>query len=205
VADAAQYTILGLIAARADGTHGYQLKIDFDALYGEFWSLNYGQLYRTLDRLERAGFIEGTEEVQSGRPSRKVYRITTTGRQSLDDWLMLPPSEDPRPLRDELSVKLLFLTEPHRKATLALIRSQRTVYLQHLARLTKRRTVLEESGQEMFVTNLLLLQADMRVRTDLAWLDLVEKALLERGATTASPSSSLKTTPPARPRGSGFR
>jgi len=181
-----QYAILGLISTRADGAHGYQLKIEFDALYGDFWSLNYGQLYRTLDRLERAGLVHCTEQVQSGRPSRKIYRITTSGRQSLDDWLLLPPTDEPRPLRDELSVKLLFLTEPRRKETLALIRSQRAIYLHHLARLTKRRSVLDESGEDMVVTNLLLLQADMRVRTDLAWLDLVEKELLQPGDGTAS-------------------
>jgi DNA-binding PadR family transcriptional regulator len=183
----AQYAILGLISTRADGAHGYQLKIEFDALYGDFWSLNYGQLYRTLDRLERASLVESTEQVQSGRPTRKVYRITATGRQSLDDWLLLPPTDEPRPLRDELSVKLLFLTEPRRKETLALIRSQRAIYLQHLARLTKRRSLLDESGDDMVVTNLLLLQADMRVRTDLAWLDLVEKELLQPGDGKATP------------------
>jgi DNA-binding PadR family transcriptional regulator len=196
LADAVQYAILGLIQARAAGTHGYQLKLEFDALYGDFWILNYGQLYRTLDRLERAGLIHGTEEPQTGRPSRKVYRITASGRQTFDDWLLLPPSDEPRPLRDELSVKLLFLTEPRLKETLALIRSQRTVYLQHLARLTKRRSLLEESGQDMFVTNLLLLQADMRVRTDLTWLELVEKELLQRGEGKTVPSgcpSSPKT------------
>src|SRR5439155_22348394 len=178
--DVVQYALLGLISGRPEGAHGYQLKIEFDALYGDFWSLNYGQLYRTLDRLERAGLVQCTEEVQSGRPSRKVYRITASGQQSLDDWLLLPPTDEPRPLRDDLSVKLLFLTESRRQETLALVRSQRAIYLHHLARLTKRRTVPEESGQDMFVTRLLLLQAAMRVRTDLAWLDLVEKELLQR-------------------------
>ena len=178
--DAVQYAILGLISARAGGAHGYQLKVEFDALYGDFWSLNYGQLYRTLDRLERAGLIQGTEQLQSGRPSRKVYRITASGQQNLDDWLLLPPTHEPRPLRDDLSVKLLFLTEPRRKETLALIRSQRAIYLQHLARLTKRRSLLEDSAEDVFVTRLLLLQADMRVRTDLAWLDVVEKELGQR-------------------------
>jgi DNA-binding PadR family transcriptional regulator len=192
--DAVQYAILGLISARADGAHGYQLKTAFDALYGDFWSLNYGQLYRTLDRLDRAGLVERTEQVQSGRPSRKVYRITASGRQSLDDWLLLPPSDEPRPLRDELSVKLLFLTEPRHKETLALIRSQRAIYLQHLARLTKRRSRLDESSEGMVATTLLLLQADMRVRTDLAWLDLVEEELGQRAESKrpTSPRSGRK-------------
>jgi DNA-binding PadR family transcriptional regulator len=178
--DAVQYAVLGLISSRPTGTHGYQLKNEFDALYGDFWGLNYGQLYRTLDRLERGGLIEGTEELQHGRPNRKVYRITGSGRKSLDDWLLLPPSHDPLPLRDELSVKLLFLTDARREETLAVIRSQRAAYLQNLARLTKSRSLLEQGGQEFSVTSLLLLQADMRVRADLAWLDHVEKEITRR-------------------------
>lgn len=174
--DAVQYAILGLISSRAEGAHGYQLKVEFDALYGDFWSLNYGQLYRTLERLERAGHVGATELIQSGRPSRKVYRITSRGRQNLDDWLLAPPTYEPRPMRDELSVKLLFLTDDKRSETVALVRSQRAVYLHQLSRLTKRRTALEQ-GEGAFVTRLLLLQADMRVRADLAWLDLVEKEL----------------------------
>jgi DNA-binding PadR family transcriptional regulator len=178
--DAVQYALLGLIAARTRGAHGYQLKGEFDSLYADFWSLNYGQLYRTLDRLERAGMIEGSEEVQSGRPNRRVYRITQSGQRTLDDWLLLPPSHEPRPLRDDLSVKLLFLTEGRRDETLGLIKSQRAAYLHHLARLSKRRAQIE--GQNLFATTLLLLQADMRVRADLAWLDHVEEEVRRRFA-----------------------
>src|SRR3989442_4172903 len=112
VTDVVQYAVLGLISERTEGAHGYQLKTEFDALYGDFWSLNYGQLYRTLDRLERAGLIQCTEEGQSGRPSRKGYRITASGRHNLDDWLLLPPTDEPRPLWDDLSVKRLVLTQP---------------------------------------------------------------------------------------------
>jgi DNA-binding PadR family transcriptional regulator len=137
-------------------------------------------MYRTLDRLERAGLIAGAEFIQSGRPNRKVYRITAAGRRSLDDWLLLPPTDEPRPLRDSLAAKLLFLTDARRDEALELIRAQRAAYLQHLARLTKQRTWLEEGEQNHFVTHLLFLQADMRVRSDLPWLDLVEQEVQRR-------------------------
>ena len=80
---ALQYAVLGLISAREAGVHGYKLKNEFEALYGDFWVLNYGQMYRTLDRLERAGLIEGFDEFQTGRPNRKVFRITRQGRDQL--------------------------------------------------------------------------------------------------------------------------
>src|SRR5262245_7767318 len=178
-----QFAVLGLISSAAGGAHGYQLKVDFDALCGDFWELNFGQMYRTLDRLERGGLIQGSEQLQTGRPNRRVYRITEKGRRSLDDWLLLPPADQPRPLRDDLSLKLLFLTEGRSEEVLALVRSQRTRYLQHLARLNARRSKLEGDGATGFVTGLILLQADMRVRADLAWLDVIEKEIRRRRAT----------------------
>jgi len=91
---------------------------------------------------------------------------------------------------------LLFLTDAKHNETLALIRSQRAIYLQHLARLTKRRSVLEEAGQgDSFVTRLLLVQADMRVRADLAWLDLVEQELLQRSGKPSSTSRPALSRP----------
>lgn len=179
---ALQYAVLGLISAREAGVHGYRLKTEFDALYGEFWALNYGQMYRTLDRLERAGLIEGFDELQSRRPTRKVFRITKQGRKRLDAWLVHPPSHEPRPLRDDLSLKLLFFTDGQLDELRAIISTQRALYLKHLARLTKRREAAVDRTREGFVMTLLLRQADMRVRADLAWLDLVEAEVGRRFA-----------------------
>jgi len=177
---ALQYAVLGLISAREAGVHGYRLKHEFDALYGEFWALNYGQMYRTLDRLEHAGLIEGFDELQDRRPTRKVFRITPRGRKKLDAWLLHPPSQEPRPLRDELSLKLLFVTDGQADEMRTIISTHRALYLKHLARLTKRRDAVDETTREGFVTKLLLSQADMRVRADLAWLDHVEGEVTRR-------------------------
>jgi DNA-binding PadR family transcriptional regulator len=185
---ALQYAVLGLISAREAGVHGYRLKNEFEALYGDFWALNYGQMYRTLDRLERAGLIEGFDELQTRRPNRKVFRITKQGKKRLDAWLVHPPSQEPRPLRDELSLKLLFLAEARLDEMRAIISTQRALYLQHLSRLNKRRDSAVDDSREGFVMKLLLSQADMRVRSDLAWLDLVETEVAKR---TVAPASTL--------------
>ncbi len=182
---ALQYAVLGLISAREAGVHGYRLKNEFEALYGDFWALNYGQMYRTLDRLERAGLIEGFDELQTRRPNRKVFRITKQGRKRLDAWLVHPPSQEPRPLRDELSLKLLFLAEARLDEMRAIISTQRALYLQHLSRLNKRRDTVMDT-REGFVMKLLLSQADMRVRSDLAWLDLVETEVAKRCTASAA-------------------
>lgn len=179
---ALQYAVLGLISAREAGVHGYRLKNEFEALYGDFWALNYGQMYRTLDRLERAGLIEGFDEMQARRPNRKVFKITKQGRKRLDAWLVHPPTQESRPLRDDLSLKLLFLSDSRLDEMRAIISTQRALYLQHLSRLNKRRDRAVGDSRDGFVMKLLLSQADMRVRTDLAWLDLVEAEVSKRFA-----------------------
>ena len=184
---ALQYAVLGLISAREAGVHGYRLKNEFDALYGEFWALNYGQMYRTLDRLERAGLIEGFDEPQDRRPTRKVFRITPRGRKndSTRGCFTRPARSRGRCVTSSRS-KLLFLTDGQADEMRTIISTHRALYLKHLARLTKRRDAVDETTREGFVTKLLLSQADMRVRADLAWLDHVEGEVTRRFAQHAA-------------------
>jgi DNA-binding PadR family transcriptional regulator len=134
-------------------------------------------MYRMLDHLERNGLISGAEVPQVGRPPRKVYRITDRGRKTLQDWFSLPPNGGPRPLRDELAAKLLFRADERTGDILDLVRRHRSLYLQHLSQLNRRRARLERTTADAVGTRLLLLQAEMRVRSDLAWLEIVEKEI----------------------------
>jgi DNA-binding PadR family transcriptional regulator len=47
--DNSRYAVLGLIAARDEGVHGYQLMTEVEALADDFWQLNYGRRYRVLE------------------------------------------------------------------------------------------------------------------------------------------------------------
>lgn len=87
-------------------------------------------------------------------------------------------SENPRPLRDELSLKMLSLGKRDVGAITEMVKSQRRVYLTQLARVSKRRARLEKSGYDMKVTSLVIEGAEMRVRADLAWLEHIERTLL---------------------------
>ena len=60
------------------------------------------------------------------------------------------------------------------------MRSQRSLHLQQLARLDRRRAALAHAGDDAFANRLVLQQADMRLRTDLAWLDVVEAEVQQR-------------------------
>jgi PadR family transcriptional regulator, regulatory protein AphA len=169
--DAVLYAVLGMIAGRPDGIHGYQIKSELD---GELWALKHGQVYRLLERLKAERLVEGFDQPQAGRPSRRVFRITPLGARALERWFLRPPTEEPPPLHDELSLKILLFGEERVEGTLSLIRDQRARGLRRLARLTKRRTLLADDRP---VAELLLRRADMQLRSEIAWLEVAEEAI----------------------------
>ncbi len=177
-----RFAVLGLVASKDEGVHGYRLKNECEAISEAFWQLNYGKLYRILDVLEKAGELDVADEIQRGRPNKRVYRITEQGRQTLDDWLLEPVSGEAQPLRDELILKLLFLGPDRVDDVYELIKQQRAIYLTRLARVARRRRRLEKAGIDMAATELVLTGAEMRVRADLGWLDHIERQLLKRRA-----------------------
>jgi DNA-binding PadR family transcriptional regulator len=93
-----------LLALLSEGPkYGLQLRQEFEARTGEVWPLNVGQVYTTLQRLERDGLV--ASEGKGDGPG-KGYRITSAGRDELGQWLRTPP-EDEGPPRDELLIKVL--------------------------------------------------------------------------------------------------
>jgi DNA-binding PadR family transcriptional regulator len=84
--------------------YGLQLRQEFEARTGEVWPLNIGQVYTTLQRLERDGLVASDDTEMDG--PQKGFRITSPGRDELQEWLRTPP-DDAVPPRDELVIKVL--------------------------------------------------------------------------------------------------
>lgn len=82
---------------------GLELARRFDHSIGYFWHATHQQIYRELGRLEEAGWVESLP-AESGRGRKKVYRVLPAGRNELRRWTA--ESQDPRPLRDELMLRL---------------------------------------------------------------------------------------------------
>ena len=99
-----------LLALLSDGPkYGLQLRQEFEARTGEVWPLNVGQVYTTLQRLERDGLVSALAEADAGPADsgpQKGYEITDGGRRELVDWLQTPPDAS-QPPRDELLIKVL--------------------------------------------------------------------------------------------------
>src|SRR5579872_2239436 len=84
-----ELALLGLIA-EAHLRSGYDLVQAFRISMLHYWHAHPGQIYPTLDRMERDGWISGREVIQRGRPNKRVYSITAEGRRVLLEWLRSP-------------------------------------------------------------------------------------------------------------------
>src|SRR3982075_4556787 len=83
---------------------GYELAKTFDTSIGFFWRADHQQIYRELTRLRDRGHIQGREVVQSGKPNKLVYTLTTEGRAALRQWAARPSSA--ASIKDDLLVRL---------------------------------------------------------------------------------------------------
>jgi DNA-binding PadR family transcriptional regulator len=96
-----------LLSLLAEGPkYGLRLREEFEARTGELWPLNVGQVYTTLQRLERDALIESDDDQEVERSSQKRYRLTQAGRYELMGWLHAPSGVNPPP-RDELVIKVM--------------------------------------------------------------------------------------------------
>src|SRR2546429_9594195 len=84
-----------LLAVLADGDrYGYQLRAEFEERTGATWPLNIGQVYTTLNRLERDGFVEPAGE---GGQNHFFYRIPEAGGGEVFTWVARPGAPGGRP------------------------------------------------------------------------------------------------------------
>src|SRR5947208_1477763 len=97
-----RYALLALLSEAPK--YGIQLRQEFEARTGEVWPLNIGQVYTTLQRLERDGLADSDDSEMDGL--QKGFRITDAGQRELEDWLRTPP-DTAVPPRDELVIKVL--------------------------------------------------------------------------------------------------
>jgi DNA-binding PadR family transcriptional regulator len=156
--------------------HGYQLKAEFESATGGTWPLNIGQVYTTLQRLERDGLVEpATTEVDDER--QRPVQITAAGRAELESWLTATVDQDP-PRRDELAVKLLVVIATSAADPATVLQHQRGAALERLQRLTRLKRDADDGDLGwLMVVDHLILQTDAEAR----WLDLCEQRLRQAG------------------------
>jgi DNA-binding PadR family transcriptional regulator len=163
--------LLALLAK--EPSHGYELKAAIESLFGELWpEVNVGQVYSTLGRLERLGLVRSTTVAQGGRPDKKVYELTASGRDDLRRWVdeLVPAVR----VRDTFFSKVALAWKTGLADPLDLIDRQRRAYLLRLRELQAAAEVT--TG---LVARLAVDAAVRHVRADLEVLDACESALAD--------------------------
>jgi len=186
-----------LLALLAGGPcHGYQLKADFDAATGAAWPLNIGQVYSTLQRLDRDGLVDSDGEPDSD--GRQAYHITADGREALHGW-MADPVTQPLATRDEVSMKVLVALATAIVPALEVVASQRLAAMRTLQSLT---ALKADSAGEAMAWRLNLDRMVMLAEAEIRWLDLVEDRLEADGQTRSviRPTAAIDQAEAAAPR-----
>jgi DNA-binding PadR family transcriptional regulator len=162
-------TLLGLM--NEGPTHGYDLKQRFDGVFGSDRPIAFGQIYATLARMIRDGFIVGLGSAPGDGPERKRYEITDAGRAHLRAWLATPDAPSPE-LHTNLFAKTVLALMLEADAD-ALLDVQRREHLSRMRELTTAKATAP------LLERLAIDHALFQIEADLRWIDLTSARLTE--------------------------
>jgi DNA-binding PadR family transcriptional regulator len=184
-----------LLALLSEGPkYGLQLREEFEARTGEVWPLNVGQVYTTLQRLERDGLVESDDGEDAPGP-HKGFRITSDGADELADWLRTPP-DLASPPRDELVIKILVAIRLPAVDVHEVIQSHR----RYLVELMQQWTRLKEEEADFDLNLALVLDAVLyRLDAIVQWLDTADGRLKRAGLGLDPPPVAPPTVPTVAP------
>ncbi len=180
-----------LLALLSEGPkYGLQLRQEFEARTGEVWPLNVGQVYTTLQRLERDGWSSPTDRMRDG--PQKRFRITDEGDEELAAWLRTPPDLSSPP-RDELVIKILVALRLPGVDVHEVVQAHR----RYLVELMQEWTRLKEYAADRDLAFALAVDAELfRLDSVVRWLDAAEGRI--KRAASESPAAVATDLPKLR-------
>lgn len=170
----------GLMALLSEGPkYGAQLRSEFEERTGGTWPLNVGQVYTTLGRLERDGFV--SQDDQPDEDGKIAYRLTDAGHEQVSNWWTTPVARDASP-RDELIIKLSLAVAAGDVDVESIIHAQRVATMKHLRALTRRKQTALKEGQGGALDEALLLVLEHLIFSaegEMRWLDHADATALK--------------------------
>jgi len=127
-----------MVLLETEAGSGYDLLKRFKQRLGFFWQASHQQIYQQLKVMHQDGLINCQQEVQQGKPDRKIYTMTELGHEALLAWLN--ETCKPQKVNDSLLVKLYGGHLLEKKVLLEEIRQHRSqhakalVIMQEMAR-----------------------------------------------------------------------
>ena len=144
--------------------HGYEIMRFLESALKAAWRVSSSQLYNLMKRMEKEKLLESSIELQAGRPSKRVFKITEKGKGAFLAWLS-SPTDHVRDFRLEFMGKLFFYHELSLKGAMELTEAQ----IQVLNRIQQR--LFKEKKEQSDPFNALVYDFKLEtVRGHLRWL-----------------------------------
>ena len=156
-----KHGILGLIN-NSDKT-GYEIMTVFRDSLNHFWAAQTSQIYRELQTMEKNGWISQTHVVQTGKPDKNVFSITSDGREELLRWLR---NNNLPGVRNPLLLKTFFMGDLPVEDNIAFFKALRD------------RFVFSDNGQQASASAELYKQAIDHPEKAIYWKFTIEYGLM---------------------------
>jgi len=167
-----QEVVLAMLAK--EPSHGYELRARLARALGPVAEgINEAQMYVTLTRLEKGGFVARLD-APAQRSDRKVYCLTPAGQERVTEWMS--DVSWPRPDLAEFHMKLVAAAQGALADPISIIDAQRRGLLRRL-REVGHAVMAEEKDSD---AALLLEGIVLRLQADLRWLRACEIAWTKR-------------------------
>jgi DNA-binding PadR family transcriptional regulator len=160
----ASYVLLGLLGGGA--RHGYDLKHAYDRTLPKARPLGFGQVYATLGRLERDGFVTQAGQDRAGGPDRTAFVITDAGREELERWVAAVEPPAPHVGAALLAKVMVALMWPDTQRAVAYLAAQRKAHADRLRELTAVKTDPGAGFGDVIAADYAIAHLD----ADLVWL-----------------------------------
>lgn len=85
----AALVLLGVLAQAVEPMYGYQISKILEIDQDEPATIKQGALYPVLRSLESGGLLESNVEPSISGPPRRYYKITSVGREALEEWVAI--------------------------------------------------------------------------------------------------------------------
>ena len=188
-----RHSLLALL--EQEPMYGYQLRAEFEQRTGGAWTLNIGQVYTTLTRLERDDLVKSAGADAEGHVH---YEITPAGRAEVRAWFSAAVPRE-TPARDELAIKIALAVSLPGVDAVGILDRQRVATMTALQDYTRLKPTADAQTTVDLAWGLVLDSLIFAAEAELRWLDHCETRV-RRATPTDSTPTTITTTSEERAR-----
>ncbi|WP_420111188.1 PadR family transcriptional regulator [Pseudactinotalea sp.] len=185
----------GLLALLAEEPMGvYRLRKEFEARTGGSWPINIGQVYSTVQRLERDGLVV---RIEDSADDVDRFESTPAGREQASAWWSTPVSRGDTG-RDELVIKLALAVSAVGVDVRDIVQAQRSETMRAMRDFTRLKAQVPSLGDRItrpeLAWSLVLDHHTFTAEAEVRWLDHIEASVARAVITPSSDVDADQTT-----------